>query len=237
MQVVETFTSIQGEGLHSGRPAMFIRLSGCNLNCRWCDTPNRLIGRSMGLDALRSAILESGVNLVVVTGGEPLLQSAELYLLMREPGLDTVEWHLETNGTLFPSLELLVRFAHVVVSPKLSTAVESAVVPPLRLFDMWVAHAEKLVNMGMEDRLCFKFVVGSDDDIKELRGLIDKIPSRIPVVFQPEDGGVTDPPAILAKQAENMLRVLPLVLFLAPTCNVRVLPRIHRLLYGNQQGV
>lgn len=236
MQVVETFTSIQGEGLHSGRPALFLRLAGCNLNCTWCDTPNRMHGLPMSLDSLRSAVLGAGVPLVVVTGGEPLLQSAELLALVREPGLDTVEWHLETNGTLFPSLELLTRFSHVVVSPKLGTSGRQPM-DPLRSMDQWIAHAEKLIRMGREETLCFKFVVGSDEDVRDLRVLIDKIPARVPIVFQPEDGGVTAPPAILAKQAENMMRVLPLVLFLAPTCNVRVLPRIHRLLYGNQQGV
>ena len=75
MRVCETFASLQGESTHAGRKCFFIRLSGCNLNCSYCDT---LYGRSFdageerSLDSLVREALDSGLKLVEITGGEPL---------------------------------------------------------------------------------------------------------------------------------------------------------------------
>lgn len=122
LNVVEVFESVQGEGFHTGRPAIFIRFAGCNLHCDFCDTkyswptnqkemtPSDLVG--MILDAK----WQSGY--VILTGGEPLIQNQsdlhELIWKLRE--LD-FEVGLETNGTQLIDREALP-FDWVTVSPK-----------------------------------------------------------------------------------------------------------------------
>ncbi len=101
LTVCETFLSIQGEGTRSGRPAFFIRLAGCNLRCRWCDTLYAVTaaGRRTNVAALVKAAARHPRAMVAVTGGEPLLQencTALLHALVRE-GREVV---LETNGSI-----------------------------------------------------------------------------------------------------------------------------------------
>ncbi|MDP3182669.1 MAG: radical SAM protein [Desulfobaccales bacterium] len=100
VKVCETFYSILGESTFMGQPAFFIRLTGCNLRCRYCDTPYAYEGGSqMSLAALVKAALTFPGRLALVTGGEPLLQAETLPLLSRlaEAGLTVL---LETNGSL-----------------------------------------------------------------------------------------------------------------------------------------
>ena len=78
----EIYRSVQGETSFAGRPCTLVRLSACNLRCRWCDTPQAFTGGTrMTLDAVLAQALELGTQLVLVTGGEPLLQPAVLPLM------------------------------------------------------------------------------------------------------------------------------------------------------------
>jgi 7-carboxy-7-deazaguanine synthase len=80
--VHEIYRSIQGESSFAGRPCAFVRLTGCNLRCRWCDTPQAFTGGTrMPLEQIVDAVLAIKVPLVLVTGGEPLLQPAVLPLM------------------------------------------------------------------------------------------------------------------------------------------------------------
>ncbi len=100
LKVCETFYSILGESSFMGQPAFFIRLTGCNLRCRYCDTSYAYEGgRQMSVAALVKAARACASRLVLVTGGEPLLQAETLPLLSRlaEAGLTVL---LETNGSL-----------------------------------------------------------------------------------------------------------------------------------------
>lgn len=110
--------TIQGEGRHAGRPCAFVRLSRCNLNCAWCDTPytwdwkgqlgvaydpaveSHLMGVPAIVEAL-SALLPDGDAIVVVSGGEPLIQRQGVTRLAQALGV--IETHVETNGTLPPA--------------------------------------------------------------------------------------------------------------------------------------
>jgi 7-carboxy-7-deazaguanine synthase len=75
--VNEIFYSIQGESTHAGRPCVFVRLTGCNLRCRWCDTEYAFNeGRRMTVAEVVEAVGRHGCDLVEITGGEPLLQEA-----------------------------------------------------------------------------------------------------------------------------------------------------------------
>jgi len=119
LNVNEIFQSIQGEGVHAGVPAVFLRLQGCNLQCPWCDTKGALDpkgGTLMQVEEALGWINMYAPSLAVVTGGEPLLQIPGLGILIN--GLDQHKhtWALETNGTLAPPPVRL--FDWITVSPK-----------------------------------------------------------------------------------------------------------------------
>jgi 7-carboxy-7-deazaguanine synthase len=99
LQVCETFVSLMGESTRVGLPAYFIRLTGCNLRCRYCDTPYAYEGgRQMTVAALVEAARAQSPRLALVTGGEPLLQAETLDLLteLLDAGFTVC---LETNGS------------------------------------------------------------------------------------------------------------------------------------------
>ena len=100
LSVFETFKSIQGESSRAGRVCFFIRLSGCSLSCRWCDTPEARpfgSGYPAEISGLVAAAVDSGAGLVEVTGGEPLCQDAtpDLCAQLLDAGLEVL---VETNG-------------------------------------------------------------------------------------------------------------------------------------------
>lgn len=83
LTVNEIFHSIQGESTHAGRPCVFVRLTACDLRCRWCDTPYAFHeGRKMSVDDVIADVESRGCDVVEVTGGEPLLQP-DVYPLMQ----------------------------------------------------------------------------------------------------------------------------------------------------------
>lgn len=86
MQITEIYKSIQGESTHAGLPCVFVRLTGCNLRCSWCDSEYTFYGgRKMTLHEVSEKVerLSSGGGLVEVTGGEPMLQEREVVPLMQ----------------------------------------------------------------------------------------------------------------------------------------------------------
>lgn len=98
LTVNEIFKSIQGESSYTGRPCIFIRLTGCNLRCTWCDTEYAFYeGQPKSVKDIMDAIDPLGVPLVEITGGEPLLQ-AEVYDLMDALLAKNYEVLLETGG-------------------------------------------------------------------------------------------------------------------------------------------
>ena len=97
MRVNETFLSLQGEGYFTGTPAFFLRLSGCNLKCPFCDTQHQTY-REMTEDEILQEAVHSGMRHVVITGGEPALQLTQsLVDSLHRAGLFV---QVETNGTL-----------------------------------------------------------------------------------------------------------------------------------------
>ncbi|HPU86650.1 MAG TPA: radical SAM protein [Candidatus Latescibacteria bacterium] len=100
LSVSELFVSIQGESLAAGRLCAFVRLAGCNLRCAYCDTDyawDAAAGRAMDVDEVAAWVSRSGVPLVEITGGEPLLQP-RVYALMETLIGYGLEVLLETNG-------------------------------------------------------------------------------------------------------------------------------------------
>lgn len=100
LRITEIFHSIQGESTHSGRPCVFVRLTGCNLRCRWCDSEYTFTGgEKMSLDDVLGRVRSYGCRLVEITGGEPLAQSESLALIERlcDDGLEVL---IETSGSI-----------------------------------------------------------------------------------------------------------------------------------------
>lgn len=99
LRVNEIFFSIQGEGPLAGLPCIFVRLAGCNLNCRWCDTDYaRSEGSEMSIEAICGQVARFPCRRVELTGGEPLAQGQAVHLLQRLCD-DGYEVLLETNGS------------------------------------------------------------------------------------------------------------------------------------------
>lgn len=121
--VNEMFYSVQGEGYHAGRAAVFIRLALCNLACEWCDTDFADGTVRQATDIVTEAVLLAGQLifgdgevLAVLTGGEPLLQPiAHLARMLKERGFITC---VETNGTLEPPKDVYDAIDWMTVSPK-----------------------------------------------------------------------------------------------------------------------
>ncbi len=100
MEVTEIFSSIQGESTFAGLPCTFIRLTGCNLRCSYCDTSYAFEGgTNLEIDEIVRRVKDAGIFLTEITGGEPLLQEESYHLMKRllNEGYNVL---LETNGSL-----------------------------------------------------------------------------------------------------------------------------------------
>ena len=225
LRVSEIFRSLQGEGPTAGLPATFLRLAACNLRCRYCDTPytwdfqrfdpSKEV-QTKSLDEVVKELLEPGLERLVVTGGEPLLQQQALVpLVQRLPTSIAIE--VETNGTILPCEALWARVSQWNVSPKL----EFAGMPRDERIVMQV-----LQSFANCEGAWLKLVVAEATDMAEGDALIAE--SKWPhqrVVWMPEGTSaqrVTLRGRWVAEQA--LLR------------NQRFSTRLHVLLWGDQRG-
>ncbi len=223
--VAETFASLQGEGILAGVPSFFVRTSGCNLRCAWCDTPYASWepeGVRYPVDALVAEAHASGCRHVVVTGGEPLLQReiGALTRALREAGLHVT---VETAGTLAPdfSCDLLS------VSPK--TANSDPVGPwreRHRRLRSRLGPLRELLERFPEHQL--KFVVHGPEDMPEVLELLAQLPPlrRERVLLMAE--GCT---------AAEVAARAPVVAALCREHGFRYTPRLHLDLFGPGRGV
>jgi 7-carboxy-7-deazaguanine synthase len=164
LNICEIFYSLQGESTFSGLPCIFIRLSGCNLNCCWCDTryaEDESI--SMSLDQILEKIAAYNCNLVEITGGEPLLQEATPALIAMLLGKH-YQVLLETNGSL--SIQNIPEPCIRIMDIKCPSSNESHHFLP-----------ENIQYLGKEDEI--KFVVGSLEDYEFAKAMIENELSRI----------------------------------------------------------
>lgn len=121
-QVSEIFYSIQGEGLNTGTPAVFIRMAGCNLSCPWCDTDHRIrhcLSKKQIVSEVKRVLYEKEVThvpMVVITGGEPMLQYDSLLHEALKASNKATRIAVETNGTI--DIPSALHDLFVTVSPK-----------------------------------------------------------------------------------------------------------------------
>lgn len=148
--VTEIFASLQGEGVHMGQPAAFIRFAGCNLDCPWCDTPGSKTtndSQRLTLGQLANAVESLKQKAVIFTGGEPALQRPlDLLTSVLVYGLGHEVW-VETNGTIFN--RAYERAAWITLSPKLRQ--------PLPVVAWNVQHADEI-----------KFIISDETDIARM---------------------------------------------------------------------
>jgi 7-carboxy-7-deazaguanine synthase len=224
VRVAETFTSLQGEGMLAGVPSFFIRTTGCNLRCSWCDTPYTSWepeGSQISVGELVERAHAAGRRHVVVTGGEPLLQR-ELGTLtdsLRKSGYHIT---VETAGTLAPGFvcDLLS------VSPKTSNSDPAG---PWR-----ERHRRRRADLASLDALLhrhpehqLKFVVCDESDLGEVLELVERLAvARERVLLMPE-----------GRTAEKAAAHAGLVGRLCLLHGLRYSPRLHLDLFGPGRGV
>jgi 7-carboxy-7-deazaguanine synthase len=125
MKICEIFRSLQGEGQNQGRPCVFVRLSGCNLSCSWCDTQYaRENGIEMTIDAVLDSVWRLNGTFFCITGGEPLLQGGELLALVKRLSAPGHRIEIETNGTM--DFRYLQPFASITMDVKCPSSGEES---------------------------------------------------------------------------------------------------------------
>lgn len=227
MKISEIFYSVQGEGSLVGTPSVFIRTSGCNLRCVWCDTPYTSWapeGDEMSVNAIVEKVSNFGAKYAVVTGGEPMIAPAlrELTLGLRRLGLHIT---IETAGTVFLAVECDL----MSISPKLINST-----PNEREGGRWATQHERiryqpdvLKQLMAAYSYQLKFVVTAWDDIAEIDVICHEIgaPAKN-VILMPE--GIDN--AVLRQRA----------LWITEACKqrgYRFSPRLHVDLWGAKRGV
>ena len=220
----EIFASVQGEGRSAGLLCTFVRLSRCNLACTWCDTAytwrftdyDRKANQIILSEADTAArIMALGGERLVITGGEPLLQGANLARMAVLLSGHRIE--IETNGTVVPHASLDQLVAQYNVSPKLKHSGNPAELALL---------SERLMAWSNEPKAQFKFVISAPEDLTEVLELqaIYAIPSER-IQLMPEG---TTSAAIRARTA-----------WLAPLAldhGLGFSDRLHIHLYGDTRG-
>ncbi|HEC81505.1 MAG TPA: radical SAM protein [Thermoplasmatales archaeon] len=214
MEICEIFYSIQGEGVWSGYPTVFVRVSGCNLRCSYCDTTYAFeAGEDFSVDEIVRRVAEFKVKYVCVTGGEPLLQK-ETFVLIRALLREGYRVVLETNGSMD-------------VSPFIEAFREYGVA-------FLVSCDIKCPSSGMHRRMRFenigclrasdqlKFVIKNREDYDYAKHLIDEYQPVCVCLFQPVWG--TD----LRRLAGWMLE---------DGVDARFSLQLHKVIWGERRGV
>lgn len=239
-QLIEVFSSIQGEGLMVGCRQIFVRMAGCNLACQYCDTPFAptdscriedapgsenfcSIPNPVPLDLLHDTLyrwlqIVPGVHhSISLTGGEPLLQAESL--LQWLPSLsELLPVHLETNGTLPKALAPLLPYLKF-ISMDIKLASMTGVTTP------WDAH-RNFLKLARKIDCQVKAVVGEEtpiEEIEEAARLVHQMAPDVPLVLQAvtRDGGMAISGRMLLDFQTRAARIHPLV---------RVIPQTHRFL-------
>jgi 7-carboxy-7-deazaguanine synthase len=223
LKISEIFYSVQGEGGLVGVPSIFIRTSGCNLRCSWCDTPYASWhpeGEELSIDGILELTAEyRAARHIVLTGGEPMIMPgiAELSQRLRERGLHIT---IETAGTV----RAPVACDLMSISPKLSNSTPGGVFRAQH--ERLRIQPDVLRQLIAQYDYQLKFVIANEPDLAEAQQLIATL--RVPadkVILMPE-GTSAD---VLNERG----------VWIAELCKehgYRFSPRLHVHLYGNRRG-
>lgn len=224
MRIAEIFYSVQGEGSLIGVPSVFVRTSGCNLRCSWCDTPYTSWNPE-GEDLSIGQILDRAAEFaparhVVLTGGEPMIAPGivELSHRFREGGMHVT---IETAGTVFAPVACDL----MSISPKLSNSTPEGV--------FQAQHERLRLQPAVLRRLTgeydyqLKFVIAREEDLQEVGAIVGEI-------------GAPPCKVILMPEGVNRETLDQRGAWIAEICKkhgFRFSPRLHIHLYGNKRGV
>jgi 7-carboxy-7-deazaguanine synthase len=215
LRITEIFQSIQGEGVHIGEPQIFVRLYDCNLRCRWCDTKystGETIGETpecsveMTIQQVYEEISRYTCKSVCITGGEPLLQREELIKLLHLLHHYNYFVQICTNGTIWDE-ELFLNVDFISMDMKApSSGMSSNLQLTKELYRCFAEEAYE-VKVVVQDLVDLLFALGS------VRPTFDGV-----LILQPV-GGVKMQFLVQEILAHNVE-------------NVRVLPQLHKLIWG-----
>ena len=224
MIVNEIFYSLQGEGFLSGMPSVFVRMAGCPLRCRWCDTKYAWAedaGQELGIAEIVEAVERWHCRFVVITGGEPMV-NFEIRQLARE--LKAADKHItiETAGIAYiPDIPCDL----MSISPKLSNSMpkeeESAAVHEDSRLDLAVL-GELIANYHYQ----LKFVVDSVNDVPEIQEVIEQTGNIDPtmVMLMPQ-----------AATRDELSSKSPVVAEICKSTGFAFSQRLHILLWDGQR--
>jgi 7-carboxy-7-deazaguanine synthase len=228
MKVAEIFYSIQGEGKLAGVPSTFVRASGCNLRCWWCDTPYASWdpeGEELTVDQIVARVEESGASHVVLTGGEPLIMP-DIEELCDQLKQRKKHITVETAATIYKELKLDLAS----LSPKLANST-----PLDREGGRFAAaHERQRINLPVIQQFIdsspdfqLKFVVSGEADLAEIRQILDQL------------RGWKTPDVLLMPEGIDVQTLNQRAGWVSEICKregFRFCPRLHVQLYGNQRG-
>ena len=236
MLISEVFHSVQGEGRLVGVPSVFVRTSGCNLRCSWCDTPYASWnpeGTEMSVDAILEAVSAFPSHHVVVTGGEPLIARgmADLLAALQKSGRHIT---IETAGTVAPPAGLVPPCNLASLSPKLSHSTPK----PGTIEPSWIArHDERRLQptiilqwLRAAPEWQLKFVVAQPQDMAEIETLLDTLRTEHPI---PAENVILMPEGIDSSTLASRSG------WIVETCKekgYRFGPRLHVDLFGHTRG-
>ena len=234
--IIEIFSSIQGEGPYIGYRQIFIRFAGCNLSCDYCDTPfhaqefcniqktesseklKNPVSVEQLLDVTLKQVQHDNCHGISLTGGEPLLHTDFLldFLPDFRKSFPKTKVYLETNGTLFEELEKIIDYIDIIsmdLKLKSSTGVDFP-------FEKHKKFIEIARNKNVE--IFAKAVITSKISGEEIDELSDFI--KIPLILQPVSSFNKE----LLLSARNILEIQEK--FLKKLEDVRVIPQVHKFL-------
>lgn len=193
LRLIEVYASVQGESTRAGLPCVFVRLAGCNLRCTWCDSSFTFTGgEHRSIDDVVAEVDGFGIELVEVTGGEPLAQRQVVPLIERlQAGGHTVL--VETSGSI--DISVIPDGAHTIMDLKPPDSGEEA-----------ANHWANIDHLRPGDEV--KFVLASRRDYEWSRDVARRyiLWSRVPVLFSPAHG-LLDPATLAGWLVEDRLPV------------------------------
>jgi len=226
MKVSEIFYSLQGEGFFAGVPSVFVRVAGCPLRCRWCDTKyawDEMAGQNYSVERIVQAVQQWPSRFIVITGGEPMINS-ELPKLVKQLRDFSKHITIETAGIAFIQ-DLACDLMSI--SPKLSNSTpknpELAAIHEDSRLD--IAILRELID-NYEYQL--KFVVDSQDDLAEIQKAIEEI------------GNVDLEKVMLMPQAvtrDELLAKSPMVAEMCKRTGFAFCQRLQVLLWNSRKGM
>ena len=228
MRIAEIFHSIQGEGLLAGVPSVFVRTSGCNLRCHWCDTPYaswKPEGPEMSVAEILRKVSDWDCRHIVLTGGEPMIAPdlPALAAALRKAGKHIT---IETAATVVPT-GIACDLASL--SPKLSNST-----PPPERDPAWAKKHEEtrlrpevIAEWIKNYEFQLKFVVSTEKDLSEIKNLLLHLAPVPPdrVLLMPEG---TDPKTLASRS--------PWLVEICKQEGFRFCPRLHIELFGHTRG-